>query len=127
MNSTSLRRFVPMVLGVAMLLGTSPALADGPQHMQLTRSPDLVPVAGGDRDGPAIAPVSDPGKTWQTLFSEDFEGAFPGDDWSVFSPAGVPYWGVWDCWSGNSESHSVACAASGSGPWRAAIWGSPQA
>jgi len=55
------------------------------------------------------------GKDWTNLFSDNFESPFPGDSWTIYSPDNVPHWGAWECWSGNSATHSAACAAAGTG------------
>lgn len=48
------------------------------------------------------------------LFSDDFEGTFPGTAWSVNTNPAGPGWGRWSCWS-TSGSFSVGCAENGTG------------
>lgn len=52
------------------------------------------------------------GRSWQVIYSDDFEGIFPGE-WSV-STFPVAYWNKWDCWSVSGD-YSAGCAAGGSG------------
>ena len=96
-----------LVLGT--LIGAASAVAADPVAASATLSPDLIRTAGGERGGPPV-----PWKDTTTLLSEDFEGAFPGDDWTLYSASDQIDWGVWDCWSGTTASHSAGCAAGGS-------------
>ncbi len=52
--------------------------------------------------------------TWSNLFTDDFEGAFPGP-WQIVSNGtfNQASWGRWTCWSGDSPTHSVGSAAGG--------------
>lgn len=51
--------------------------------------------------------------TWINLLAEDFEGGFPGA-WQIINEGQAnAYWGAWTCWSGDTPSHSVGCAAGG--------------
>ncbi len=52
--------------------------------------------------------------TWSNLFTDDFEGGFPGP-WLVVSNGlfGDASWGRWTCWSGATPTHSVGSAAGG--------------
>lgn len=109
-------------LTVLCVLVASACAADAAAPLNRTLPPGLVRVAGGDLHRPAVRPDAD--KAWQTLLSDDFEGAFPGEVWSVLAYPDRPYWGRWDCWSGDTESHSVGCAAAGPG---AVTCGSPHA
>ena len=115
--NTRVIRHLPLVVALAALCLASSSYADDgalrPLHVPL--SPDLVQVAGGGLHGPAIRPDAEADKAWQTLLADDFEGAFPGDDWTVLANAGYPYWGRWDCWSGDTPTHSAGCAAAGPG------------
>jgi len=54
-------------------------------------------------------------RSWQTIFSDDFEGAFPSTNWGLFVGAGKASatWGTWTCWS-VSGSKSAGCAVVGS-------------
>jgi len=53
------------------------------------------------------------GGAWQSVFHEDFEGAFPGA-WQRTASSGKPYWGRTDC-RAYSGSRSVWPAAEGPG------------
>lgn len=107
--SACTRRILIAGLVLGALIGAASAVAGEPVAAGATLSPDLIRTAGGERGGPPA-----PWKDTTTLFSEDFEGAFPGDDWSLYSASSQIDWGVWDCWSGTTSSHSAGCAAGGS-------------
>ena len=109
-------RSILMVM-LALILGAGTALAarETPVPRRLAISPDMVRVAGDGPGQAAPAPQSEADKAWQNLLDEDFEGVFPGDTWTIYSSASVPYWGTWECWSGNTATHSAACAAAGPG------------
>jgi Cohesin domain len=78
-------------------------------------APGSDPVFSVERAGlNPLKPVSVTGaQEWITLLGDDFESGFPGS-WELQYPGTGPYWDDWTCWS-NSLSHSVGCAAGGTG------------
>jgi hypothetical protein len=63
---------------------------------------------------PKVTPV--PNKSgWVTIFADDFEGSFPGP-WQRLNQGVNTGWGRWTCWSGDTPTHSVGCAAGGGNP-----------
>jgi hypothetical protein len=67
---------------------------------------------------PPAAPPSRPlpdKSGWVTIFADDFEGTFPGP-WQLANQGAATGWGRWTCWSGDTPTHSVGCAAGGEFP-----------
>jgi len=94
------------------LLGVVSAQAKEP--LDLLRDPG--------RDGPRLAQVK-PGdaaaalalaagdKAVVPLFSDGFEGVFPGTTWSITAGSDQQYWGRWSCWSAGGSFSVGSCAA----------------
>ncbi len=96
------------LLALLVFAGASAAVAAG--SARATLPPGTLstrPVV--TRSAPSALP-----DTWSNLFTDDFEGAFPGP-WQIVSNGtfNQASWGRWTCWSGNSPTHSVGSAAGG--------------
>ena len=108
------KRHSSLVVALAACCAMAAIPAEGAPP-PVTLQPGLVKVAGGDLHGAAVHPVDGADKTWQTLLADGFEGTFPGETWTVLAYPDKPYWGRWSCWSGDTPTHSVGCAAAGPG------------
>ena len=85
-----------------------------PDHLSLPSQPKPGNLSETSFVGPArIRSARD---TWSTIFADDFESGFPGDWTLLNNGASSASWGTWTCWAGDSPTHSVGCAAGGSGP-----------
>lgn len=80
----------------------APTSATLPAGQAAPRSPQSPPPAP-DKNG------------WTTIFSDDFEGSFPGP-WQLLNQGVNTGWGRWSCWSGDTPTRSVGSAAGGASP-----------
>lgn len=110
---------VIMGLFVAVLAETtSGSPKDRPAGILGAPASATLPAGALSRAAQPVVPPAPPQPDksgWATIFADDFEGTFPGP-WQLENFGVQTGWGRWTCWSGDTPTHSVGCAAGGEFP-----------